>query len=229
MRKVAIIQARMQSTRLPGKVMKTLAGERVLWHVVTRVKETMGLDDVIVATSTESADDVIADYCRRQGWLCHRGSEQDVLSRYLEGARNTDAGIVVRITSDCPFISPLIIDRMLKAFNPDSMDYMSTNYPKRSFPVGLDCEIMTMEALERAGRDATRSHDREHVTAYIYTHPGEFRLQGFACDTDMSDIRITLDTEEDYRLLQEFVTASPEILDPGSDVLAACGRYLADS
>lgn len=226
MRKVAIIQARMRSTRLPGKVMKTLAGERVLWRVMTRVKETAGLDDVIVATSTEKADDVIADYCHRHRWPYHRGPEHDVLSRYVEGARVADADIVVRITCDCPFISPLIIDRMLEAFNPDSMDYMSTNYPKRSFPVGLDCEIMTLEALKRADRGATRSYDREHVTAYIYTHPDEFRLHGFACDTDMSHIRITLDTEEDYQSLQNFVATCPEICDPQSDVLDACGRYL---
>ena len=137
----------MGSSRLPGKVLKTLAGQPVLDHVVTRVKAANRIDDVIVATSDLPGDDAIADHCAVRGWMCVRASETDVLSRYAAATRASNAEIVVRVTSDCPLFSPHILDDMLAAFDPSTVDYMSTNWPDRSFPVGLDCEVMRADSL----------------------------------------------------------------------------------
>jgi spore coat polysaccharide biosynthesis protein SpsF len=207
MRTVCIIQARMGSTRLPGKVLKRLADKEILWHVRTRVAHCDLLDDVIVATSTKPEDDVITEYCRRHGWPCFRGSERDVLSRYFEAARQARADIVVRVTCDCPLIDPGVIGALIARFDPSTADYMSINYPKRTYPVGLDCEIMTFAALEIAHRDATTPYDREHVTPYIYNHPDAFALRGLNQDVDQSSIRVTVDTSDDYRLVSNIYDA----------------------
>jgi spore coat polysaccharide biosynthesis protein SpsF len=229
MRRVAIIQARMGSSRLPGKVLKQLAGRPVLDHVVTRVGAAGLIDDVVVATSDLPGDDAIADYCAERGWTCSRGSETDVLSRYAAAARASDADIVVRVTSDCPLFSPRILDDMLAAFDPASMDYMSTNWPERSFPVGLDCEIMRAEALLDIAARATDPYDREHVTPHFYRNPGNFRLAGHSCREPLAHLRITLDTAEDYDRLVALLDAHPELADPGADVVGIVASYFEES
>jgi spore coat polysaccharide biosynthesis protein SpsF len=225
MRSVAIIQARMGSTRLPGKVLKTLGGQVVLSHVVNRVLAAKHIDDVIVATSTLPADDAIQQMCDRENWQCVRGSEQDVLSRYALAAKISRADIVVRVTSDCPLFSPKILDQMLDAFDPMHMDYMSTNYPTRSFPVGLDCEVMRAAALLRADEIAITPHDREHVTPYLYTNPDTFSAHGFACAESLEDLRITLDTAEDYENLVGIFEMFPQAGAPNSDVIEIAKAY----
>ena len=149
----------------------------------------------------EPADQRIADYCKREDWNVTRGSEQNVLERYYQAAIAYTAGIVIRVTSDCPLIDPAILTRLINEFDPAEMDYMSTNYPVRSFPVGCDCEIMTYAALDQAEREAAKEFDREHVTPYFLTNPNLFRLAGIANSHDQSDVRLTLDTQEDYELL----------------------------
>ncbi len=201
MRKVCIIQARMGSSRLPGKVMKPLAGKPALWHVHDRVSRCRLVDEIVIATTTQTADDRIWHYCSQQGWAATRGSENDVLERYHQAAVAHAADIVIRVTSDCPLIDPGTLTRLIDAFDPDGMDYMSTSYPQRTFPVGCDCEIMTFAALTHADREATADYDREHVTPYFYTNPDTFRLAGLANSSDQSDVRLTLDTREDYDLL----------------------------
>jgi spore coat polysaccharide biosynthesis protein SpsF len=229
MRKVAIVQARMGSSRLPGKVLKPLAGRPVLDHVVTRVMAAEHIDEVVVATSDLPGDDAIADHCAVRGWTCVRGSESDVLSRYAAATRATGAGIVVRVTSDCPLFSPRILDEMLAAFDPSEVDYMSTNWPERSFPVGLDCEVMRADALLDIAETATDPYDREHVTAHFYRNPDRFRLAGHRCAAPLADLRITLDTAEDYDRLIALLAAHPELADAGADVVGIVARYFKQS
>jgi len=204
MRKVCIIQARMGSSRLPGKVLKLLGDKEVLWHVYNRVKSCDEIDQVIIATTVEPVDDAIVEYCKKQGWPVYRGSETNVLSRYYEAACQENADVIMRVTCDCPLIDAGILSEMLQKFNPSVMDYMSTNYPERSFPVGLDCELLTFSVLEEMHKKATTDYDREHVTPYIYrTHPEKFRIYGFANKRgNYADLRWTLDTPEDYAFLQ---------------------------
>lgn len=219
MRRVAIVQARMGSSRLPGKVLMPLAGRPVLDHVVTRVMAAERIDGVVIATSVLRGDDAIADYCEARGWTCVRGPETDVLTRYADAVRTSLADIVVRVTSDCPLFSPLILDRMLAAFDPASMDYMSTNWPQRSFPIGLDCEIMLGSALLAIAATADDPYDREHVTPHFYRNPDRFRLAGHACSRQLAHLSITLDTADDYQRLVELLDAHPELADPGADVI----------
>ncbi len=201
MRIICIIQARMGSSRLPGKVMKPLAGKEVLWHVWHRVRQCRLIDEIVIATSKGPADQILVDYCKRHGWNVTRGSERDVLERYHQAAVAFAADIVIRVTSDCPLIDPQILTRLIHQFDPQQADYMSNCFPARSFPVGTDCEIMTFAVLERAQREATSDFDREHVTPYLYTNPDLFRLAGLANAHDQSNVRLTLDTLKDYDLL----------------------------
>lgn len=163
-RTVAIIQARMGSTRLPEKVLKDIAGRPMLWHVVTRVRVASLLDETVVATTVEDQDDQIVAFCEESGVEYVRGSEDDVLDRYYQAADEMDADTVVRITSDCPLVSPTIIDRTIRVFEEAECEYANT---KIEYPNGLDVEAMQFEALEQAWNEATRDEDREHVTTYI--------------------------------------------------------------
>ncbi len=219
MRKVAVVQARTGSTRLPGKVLMPLAGRPVLDHVVSRASAAEQIHDVVVATSDLPGDDAIEDYCRGRGWTCVRGSESDVLSRYALAVRESGAGIVARVTSDCPLFSPRILDAMLAAFDPDSVDYMSTNWPERTFPVGLDCEIMRADRLLAIADTATDPYDREHVTPHFYRNPDHFRLAGHRCEPSLAHLSITLDTSEDYERLVMLLEHHPELADPHADVV----------
>jgi len=219
MRKVAVVQARTGSSRLPGKVLMLLAGRPVLDHVVTRVSAAERIDEVVVATTDLPGDDAISDYCRDRGWTCVRGSESDVLSRYALAVRESGAGIVARVTSDCPLFSPRILDAMLAGFDPDSMDYMSTNWPERTFPVGLDCEVMRADALLAIADTATDLYDREHVTPHFYRNPDRYRLAGHRCEPSLAHLSITLDTSEDYQRLVKLVERHPELANPHVDVV----------
>jgi spore coat polysaccharide biosynthesis protein SpsF len=220
MRSIAVVQARMGSTRLPGKVLMPLAGRPVLDHVVTRVSAAERIDEVVVATSDLPGDDAIAELCEARGWACVRGSATDVLARYADAVRDSKAEVVARVTSDCPLFSPRILDAMLAAFDPQAMDYMSTNWPERSFPVGLDCELMRRDALLAIAATATDAYDREHVTPHFYRNPGRFRLAGHSCAQPLAHLRITLDTAEDYERLVRLLEQHPELADPQADVVS---------
>ncbi len=197
MRTVAIIQARMGSTRLPGKVMRPLPGGSVLEHVLARVRDAKRLDEAAVATTVAPEDDIIAENCGRWGVPCVRGSESDVLGRYQQAAAELRGEWIVRVTSDCPLFDGALLDRMLGTFD---ADYLS-NGLRRTFPRGLDAEIFTIASLERAHREARHDHEREHVTPYFYQHPELFRLQSFTGEPDLSHLRWTLDTPEDWELI----------------------------
>ena len=199
----------MGSTRLPGKVLRDLCGTTVLGHVVRRVRRCDLVDKIVVATSISVADDLVEREAEAQGALVFRGSEEDVLSRYLEAALQSKADVIVRVTSDCPLVDPEILCQMVELFrrrnaasSAQPVDYLSNTLGERTFPRGLDAEVFTTDALAKAHALARDPWDREHVTPYIYSHPEMFRLEGYRQATDQSSLRWTLDTEEDWILIQ---------------------------
>ncbi|MBZ5599815.1 MAG: glycosyltransferase family protein [Acidobacteriia bacterium] len=191
----------MGSTRLPGKVLLDLGGETVLARVVRRLNRATLVDEVVVATTDSAADDAIVRECERLGILSFRGSESDVLDRYYQTARACGAEVVVRITSDCPLIDPELVDETIRIFLEKHADYGSNVFP-RTYPRGLDTEVFTAAALERAWRDAREPHQREHVTPYFSEHPELVRLVFARGQADYSGYRWTLDTAEDLELLR---------------------------
>lgn len=202
----AIIQARMSSARLPGKVLLPLAGKTVLQHVVERVKRARSLDTVILATTTEKEDDAIAKLCAKSGYDCFRGARDDVLSRYFETARQFKIDTIVRITCDNPFIDPHIIDEVVTAYQRGQCDYISNILPGvRTFPRGLDCEVFSFNALKTAHAKARETYEREHVTPYIHENKtGEFRIGPMVKSRGIyarPQYRLALDYAEDYELI----------------------------
>ncbi len=166
-----IIQARMGSSRLPGKVLLDIAGQPMLARVVERARWAKTVDQVIVATTTEPADDPVADFCHAHAYPCYRGSLQDVLDRYYQAARLFQVSVIVRLTADCPLIDPALIDQTVQAFRAGDYDFACNRLPPpygRTYPIGLDVEVCTFEALQRAWREADQLHQREHVMPYLY-------------------------------------------------------------
>lgn len=204
MRVVAIIQARMGSTRLPGKVLLDLAGAPVLARVINRCRRAATLDEVVVATTILGGDDAIVDLCQTQNWPSFRGSEDDVLDRYYRAAMNSQTDVVVRITADCPLIDPELIDLTVEKFlEGEACDYASNTLGAMTYPRGLDVEVFSFTALERAWQEDRNPAWREHVTPYIYYHPEKFRLLGIVNDSDLSDRRWTVDTPADLALIRQ--------------------------
>jgi len=198
---VAIIQARMGSTRLPGKVLLDLGGDTVLARVVHRVRRSKLICGVVVATTRDSRDDAIIAECRRIEVECFRGEELDVLDRYQRSALSSAANAVVRITSDCPLIEPEVSDKVIQAFLDQAPDYAS-NTLTRTYPRGLDTEIMTASALLRAWQEARQDYQRVHVTPYLYQNPEMFKIVQVTAEADYSEHRWTLDTPEDLAFLR---------------------------
>lgn len=201
MKIVAIIQARMGSTRLPGKTLAELAGRSMLAQVIERVGLAETLDRLVVATSTLPADDPIERECDRLGAACFRGSEDDVLDRFAAAAALHRADAVVRVTADCPLIDPEVIDYVVGEFEKGDWDYAS-NTLRRTYPRGLDTEIFTAAAMETARREASEPYQRVHVTPFFYEQPHRFRLLALTCEGDYSGYRWTVDTPEDLALVR---------------------------
>ena len=201
---VAIIQAHMGSTRLPGKVLLGLAGEPMLARVVGRLTRSETLDQVVVATTTKPADEMIVELCAERGWPHFCGSEEDVLDRYYQAAVVHRADIVVRITSDCPLIEPQVVDRVVREFleRQPEVDYASNILPRRSFPRGLDTEVMRFDVLEQTWREDDNPVWREHVTSYIQRHPDLFHIHGITNEADYSHMRWTVDTPQDLAFVR---------------------------
>lgn len=200
MRTVAIVQARTGSTRLPGKVLLPLAGQPMLARVLRRVQRAAGVDEVVVATTRLPADDGLVELCARLQVRCWRGCELDVLDRYYEAARAFQADVLIRITSDCPLIDPELIGQAVVQYQArqPGLDYLATH----EFPRGLDVEVFSHAALERAWRGATDPAWREHVTLFLYRHPEQFHLAELRCPQDLSALRWTVDTPEDFELVR---------------------------
>lgn len=206
MKIVAIIQARMTSTRLPGKVMKKVLNKTLLEHQLERVSRSRLIDEIVVATTINETDDVIVDLCKNLNYSFYRGSENNVLSRYYEAATHSKADVIVRLTSDCPLIDPEVIDQVIELFKKkqDNIDYAS-NTLSRSYPRGMDTEVMSKEALYKTYVNAQDCSAKEHVTSYIYSNPEEFELANLECVPNLSDHRWTVDTEEDFELIKRMI------------------------
>lgn len=207
MKVAAIIQARMGSTRLPGKILKKVLDKTLLEYQIERVKKAKTIDQIIVATTTKLNDNPIIELCRQLSVPYYRGSEDDVLSRYYETATKFSVDVVVRLTSDCPIIDPNIIDKVVNCYlkQQNKYDYIS-NTLTRTYPRGLDTEVMPYRILKRTYEEANEPSYREHVTAYIYNNPGKFRLLNVYHDLDESKHRWTVDTKEDFILIQNIIT-----------------------
>lgn len=201
MRLVAIVQARMGSSRLPGKALTDIFGRTMLARVVRRARRSALIDRLVVATTEKKADDAIVSECNSLGISCFRGSEDDVLDRYYQAAIAFSADSIVRITSDCPLIDPEIIDRVVQVFLNSGLDY-SSNTIENTYPRGLDVEVFTFNALEKAWHEASADFQHVHVTPYIYQHPEQFEILSVTCDEDWSHYRWTVDTSEDLALIR---------------------------
>lgn len=201
---VAVVQARVGSTRLPNKVLRDLAGKPMLVRVVQRIRRAGKVDQVVVATTLEPADDAIAACCAAHDYPCFRGSRDDLLDRYYQAARCYRADAVVRITSDCPLIDPGLIDRVVQEFldRQPAVHYACNSMPIKTYPRGLDTEVVRVEALEQAWQEDRNPAWREHATPYIYRHPEQFNLHPVTSSIDYSAMRWTVDTLEDWRLIE---------------------------
>jgi spore coat polysaccharide biosynthesis protein SpsF len=206
MRNVLIVQARMTSTRLPGKVLKPVLGKPLLAYQVERLRRVEHADAIVLATTTNDDDQVLVDFARAHELACYRGSDEDVLSRYHGAAMEAGADVVIRVTSDCPLIDPAVIDEVIAAFTraqPDC-DYVS-NALRRTYPRGMDCEVFSQKALDIAHTEAIELADREHVTPFIYRHPARFALRSVEYASDQSDHRWTVDTVQDFDLVSRML------------------------
>ncbi len=203
---VAIIQARMSSSRLPGKVLMDIAGKPMLAWVVERARLSRLVDEVVVATTTEEADNPIADFCKANTISFSRGSHFDVLDRYFQAAKQYHADVIVRITADCPVIDPGVIDHTLERFFEEKVDFAANRLPppwKRTYPIGLDTEVCTFTGLERAWCEAKAPFEREHVMPYFYDEDGRFRILLVNHQPDYGVLRWTVDTPEDLEAVRK--------------------------
>lgn len=198
----------MSSTRLPGKVLLEVQGKSLLEHHLDRVRRAKLVDETVVATTTRPTDDPIVVLCARLGVPCVRGSETDVLSRYVLAARQHRAEAVVRVTSDCPLIDPHVMDQTIRAFldSKPPADYAS-NRLVQTYPRGLDTEVCTMAALLEADREGTLPSDREHVTYFLWRQPQRYRMINVPGSRDLTRHRWTVDTPEDFSLIRNLLDA----------------------
>ena len=229
MKTVAIVQGRMGSSRLPDKIMKDIGGQPMLAWVVERAIRARGIDQVVVATTTDPSDDAVETFCRVRGYACSRGSLHDVLDRFYQAARQYEADVVVRFTADCPLIDPQLVDEVLQGFHAAGADFAANRLPppfSRTYPIGLDTEVCTFAALERAWKEATAKHDREHVMPYLYEVEGRFKVLRVEYTQDYGWVRWTVDTPEDLELLRQIAVRLADKPDfTWQDVLAI---YLND-
>ncbi|NBJ68076.1 MULTISPECIES: glycosyltransferase family protein [Clostridia] len=206
MKVVAIIQARTGASRLPGKVLKEVLGKPLLAYQLERVRNCSNIDQILVATTKQKADDRIVSLCEEMDIYPYRGSESDVLGRYYEAANHMQADIIVRLTADCPLIDPSQVDYVIQNYFPNqhSLQYVS-NTLKRTFPRGMDTEVFSFAALKETHVMAKSTVDREHVTRYMVNHPETFTLKNVTYHEDQSQHRWTVDTIEDFWLIKRII------------------------
>ena len=200
-----IVQARMGSSRLPGKAMMEIDDKnRVIDCVVEQLKHCNLFDEIVIATTILQEDDIIEDYVRKKHIQCFRGSALDVLDRHYQCAKYFSFSIIVRITSDNPLVDPEIIDKIVTLFKTSDYDYISNEQPP-TFPLGYDVEVFSFSALETAWKNAKLPSEREHVTPYFYKNKEIFKQINFSNTIDVSSIRCTLDTNDDYNLIKKIM------------------------
>ena len=211
MKVVAIVQARMGSTRLPNKVMKPIGGVPMIELLLKRLARSKELSQIVVATSVDERNHPLVAHVRRLGYACEQGSENDVLARYVAAAHAHRAEVVVRITGDCPLVDPALVDECIRRFTTAGVDYL-TNAAPATYPDGLDIEVFTVQALDRAARETDQAYDREHVTPYLRTS-GLFMLANVQHDEDLSAMRWTVDEPADFEVVcKVFNHFAPNIL-----------------
>lgn len=197
----AIIQARCGSSRFPNKVFADINGKPLIWHSVNRLYATKKIDDVIIATTTNSKDDRIEQWCLENDVKCFRGSEDDVLNRYFCASVTYPSEVIVRITADDPFKEPSVIDKVISKLLNEDYDIVTNNLPP-SFPEGFDCEAFYFHALEEAEKTTKDAYEREHVTQYFYHNPDKFKIGNVLNDVNLSDYRWTIDKDEDLQMVR---------------------------
>jgi spore coat polysaccharide biosynthesis protein SpsF len=207
---VAVLQARMSSSRLPGKVLKPLAGAAMILRQIERVRRAARVDRLLVATSTEASDDPLAETLAAAGAETFRGPLDDVLARFLGALNAFPAAHLVRLTGDCPLIDPALIDATIALHLRSGADYTANRVADKGFPKGLDVEVVTAEALRRAGAQASTAEEREHVTWGIWNHPERYRIARLEPPVDEGAVRWTVDRPDDYA----FVSAVYDSLYP---------------
>jgi len=195
----AIIQARMTSTRLPGKVLKEVMTRPLLSYQIERLRGVRKIEKIIVATTTNREDDPIVDLCNREEVDFYRGSEHDVLDRYYQTAKKFEVEHIMRITSDCPLIDPQICKSVIDVYFKTGADFVHTGL---TFAEGVDCEILSFRSLERAWNEANLKSEREHMTLYLHNHPGLFKKITLTNKTDDSRYRFTVDEQEDFLVVK---------------------------
>ncbi|AGX44912.1 cytidylyltransferase domain-containing protein [Clostridium saccharobutylicum] len=208
MKVVCIIQARIGSIRLPGKILKKICDKTVLEHGIDRVRRIGNINDIVIATTTLERDNLVVEEAEKLHVKYYRGDEEDVLSRYYYAAKENNADVIVRITSDCPLIDYEVSKKIIQYYisNMDKYDYVS-NTIDRTYPRGLDTEVFSFGALEKAFFQASSVIEREHVTPYIWNNPNMFKLTQYKNDIDYSKLRWTLDTKEDFDLINKIYDA----------------------
>lgn len=206
MQVVCIVQARMGATRFPGKPLKKVLDRPLLSYLIERLHQSASLNDIVVATTTEPQDDMIALWCAQENVNCFRGSEENVLERYVLAGRAYHADVVVRVTGDCPLIDPVVVDTVVEFYLQHQFDYVS-NTIVRSYPRGLDVEVCSLDLLERVLKLAKKPEEKEHVTLYIYEHPEVFSIGSVVRSALESKDRWTVDTPEDFQLVSKIIEA----------------------
>lgn len=254
MKVVAIIQARMSASRLPGKVLLDIGGRPMLQWVVERTQRAQSVGQVVVATTVDPSDDAVAEFCKAKGYPLSRGSVQDVLDRYYQAAKSFQADIVVRITADCPLIDPELVYQSVtvliadhRPLTTDRLHFIANRLPQpwwRTYPIGLDTEVFTFTALERAWKEAQETHQREHVTPFFYEDvpaedlhfsdnplplatsqsPRGFNVGLLHHSEELGHHRWTVDTPEDLELVREIIGRLPDDKFSWLDVLAIVER-----
>ena len=204
MKKITIVQARVGSSRLPGKVMKTILGKTVLEIQLERMSLSRNCGEIIVATSENELDNIIEEWCRSHGVKCFRGNELDLLDRHYRCALESGADIVAKIPSDCPLIDYRIIDRVFKYYENNDFDYVSNLHPA-TYPDGNDVEVFSFQALEKAFQEATRPLEREHTTPYFWENPSQFKIGNIVWESGLDysmSHRFTIDYKEDFDFIE---------------------------
>lgn len=205
----AIVQARMNSSRFPGKVLEDIAGKPMLERVVDRASRANRIDRLLVATTDSPADDVIEKLCIDRNWLFYRGNENDVLDRYYQAAKREKAETIVRITADCPIIDPGLIDETVCFFDTRQVDYAANRLPppwRRTYPMGLDVEVCSFDALRRTWKEADTDYQRMHVMPYMYEKDRGFSVAVMEYTEDCGAYRLAVDTPEDMDLIRRIYT-----------------------
>jgi len=200
-----IVQARMNSSRLPGKVLKELEeGKSVLFYLLKQLRHCKFIDKIVIATTNLKEDDKIAHFADKEGIECFRGSSKNVLERYYKCAKKFEFSTIIRITGDCPLIDPQIVDLVIEKYKENTFDYV-TNCLKRTFPYGTDVEVFSFSSLENAHKNAKLPSEKEHVTPYIRNHEKKFRIYNIENKEDMSNYSWVVDKKNDFEFVKEIV------------------------